>query len=182
MRTKKLGIFLVLPLFLLASLACSLSGLLPAGIGGGSGGSASGTTIADLWPDVPKMSGMTRIQQDVPVEIQLAVQAFFSAASNSQGSVNFIAYSTSQSTAQVVSYYSPERMKAAGWDSVDQSGCIADTSATSTVQGGLCLFSRDNKDNSGALLAIVPTYDSTSKTTSVFFGRIDVKNVKTPTP
>ena len=112
MKNNRTGIFILVSLLALSSLACSLSGLIP-GVGGSSG---SATTVTDLWPDVPKMDGITVIKADMPIEFQIAVQAFFAAASSNQGSINFIAYTTDKTPADVEAYYSAERMKSAGWD------------------------------------------------------------------
>lgn len=177
MKKTRPGIFIVIGVLVLSSLACSLSGLLSSATGSGGG------TVSDLWPDVPKMDGMTVLQQDVPVEVRLMVQTFFAAASGNQGSVDFIGYSTDKSPADVVAYYSADRMKSAGWDSTEQTGCIADTtSSTPTAQGGICLFGKTAKDNTGTLLAIVPSVDTTTKKTDIFFARIVVKDITTPTP
>jgi len=179
MKNNRTGIFILVSLLALSSLACSLSGLIP-GVGGSSG---SATTVTDLWPDVPKMDGITVIKADMPIEFQIAVQAFFAAASSNQGSINFIAYTTDKTPADVEAYYSADRMKSAGWDANDQSGCIADTSSTTpSAQTGICFFGKTNKDNTGTLLAIVPSVDSTTKKTDIFFARIDVKDISTPTP
>ena len=124
MKTNRHGFFILVSLLALSSLACSLSGLIP-GVGGSN--SSSGT-VANLWPDVPKMDGITVIQQDMPLEFQLAVQAFFAAASGNQGSINFIAYTTDKTPADVVAYYSADRMKTAGW------GRIIFISSESAVQ------------------------------------------------
>ena len=179
MKNNRSGIYIVISVLVLSSLACSLSGLIPA-VGGST---SSGGTVSDLWPDVPKMDGITIIQQDMPLEFKLMVQTFFAAASSNQGSINFIAYTTDKTPADVVAYYSTDRMKTAGWDSTDQTGCVADTSSsTPSAQGGICLFGKTAKDNSGTLLAIVPSVDSTTKKTDIFFARIDLKNITTPTP
>jgi hypothetical protein len=178
MKKNRSGILIVIGVLVLSSLACSLSGL----ISGATGSSSSGT-VSTLWPDVPQMNGITILKEDVPLEVKVMVQTFFAAASGNQGSVNFIAYTTDQTPADVVAFYNAERMKSAGWDSTDQVGCIADTSSSTTSnQGGICLFGKTNPDNSGTLLAIVPSADSTTKKTNIFFARIDVKNIATPTP
>ena len=177
MKKTRPGIFIVISVLVLSSLACSLSGLLPGAAG------SSGGTVSDLWPDVPKMDGMTVLKQDVPLEVRLMVQTFFAAASGNQGSVDFIGYSTDKSPADVVAYYSADRMTSAGWDSTEQTGCIADTSSTTpTAQGGICLFGKTAKDNTGTLLAIVPSVDSTTNKTDIFFARIVIKDITTPTP
>lgn len=180
MKNNRTGIFIVVSVLVLSSLACSLSGLIP-GVGGSSSGAG---TVTDLWPDVPKMDGITILQQDIPLEIRLVVQTFFAAASGNQGSINFIAYSTDKTPADVVAYYSTDRMKSAGWDSTNQTGCIADTSSSTPTnsQGGMCLFGKTAKDNTGTLLAIVPSVDSTTKKTDIFFARIELKDITTPTP
>ena len=180
MKNNRTGIFIVVSVLVLSSLACSLSGLIP-GVGGSSSGAG---TVTDLWPDVPKMDGITILQQDIPLEIRLVVQTFFAAASGNQGSINFIAYSTDKTPADVVAYYSTDRMKSAGWDSTDQTGCISDTSSSTPTssQGGMCLFGKTAKDNTGTLLAIVPSVDSTTKKTDIFFARIELKDITTPTP
>ena len=177
MNKNRFGIFIMIGVLVLSSLACSLSGLV-SGVAGSSAG-----TVSDLWPDVPKMNGMNALKEDVPLEVRLMVQTFFAAASGNQGTVNFIAYNTDQTPAEVVAYYSNERMKTAGWDSTEQTGCIADTSsATPSGQGAICLFGKTNSDNSGTLLAVVPSVDSTTKKTDIFFARIDIKDISTPTP
>jgi hypothetical protein len=180
MKNNRTGIFIVVSVLVLSSLACSLSGLIP-GVGGTSSGAG---TVTDLWPDVPKMDGITILQQDIPLEIRLVVQTFFAAASGNQGSINFIAYSTDKTPADVVAYYSTDRMKSAGWDSTNQTGCISDTSSSTPTssQGGMCLFGKTAKDNTGTLLAIVPSVDSTTKKTDIFFARIELKDITTPTP
>jgi hypothetical protein len=177
MKNNRIAIFMGIGLLVFSSLACSLSGLIP-GIGGSGDGAG---TVADLWPDVPKMGGMTPIKQDMPLQVRLMVQTFFAAASENQGSLNFIAYSTDKTASDVVDLYSAERMKTAGWDLNDLPGCIADTSST-VSQGGVCLYGKQSKDNSTSLLAIVPSVDSSTKKTNIFFARIDVKEAKTPTP
>jgi hypothetical protein len=178
MKKNRFGIFIVVSVLAFSSLACSLSGLIS-----GVGGSGSAGTVSDLWPDVPKMSGLTVIQQDMPLEVQLAVQAFVATASGNKGNINFIAYTTNQTPADVVAFYNNKRMTSAGWDSSDQTGCIADTSSsTPSAQGALCLFGKTNKDNTGTLLAIIPSIDSTTNKTDIFFARVELKDITTPTP
>lgn len=178
MNKNRYGILIVIGVLVLSSLACSLSGLIS-----GVAGSNSAGTVANLWPDVPQMKGTTALKGDVPLEVRLMVQTFFAAASGNQGSVNFIAYTTDQTPADVVAYYTTDLMKSAGWDSTEQTGCIADTSSgSSSSQGAICLFGKTNKDNSGALLAIVPSVDTTTNKTDIFFARIDIKDINTPTP
>jgi hypothetical protein len=178
MTKNSVRIFLVLTVLAFTSLACSLSGLSSLIPGSGS---STPNPVTDLWPDVPKMSGMTVIQQELPVEIKLAVQTFFAAASSNQGAINFIAFSTSQTPTDVVNYYSADKMKSAGWTPTEQSGCLADTT-TPGLQGGLCLYGRKTGPNTSTLVAILPSSDTSTKVTDVFFVRIDVTDNSTPTP
>lgn len=177
MKNNRIAIFIGIGLLVLSSLACSLSGLIP-GMGGNGDGAG---TVADLWPDVPKMDGITPLKQDMPLQARLMVQTFFAAASENQGSLNFIAYSTDKVASDVTDFYNTDRMGTAGWNSSDLPGCIADT--TNTVSRvGICLYGKQTNGNSTTLLAIVPSLDSTTKKTNIFFARVEIKDKKTPTP
>lgn len=174
-KNRRSVIFIGFILLVFSSMACSLSGLIPGTSSGGGG------TVSDLWPDVPKMDGMTPLKEDLPLEARVMVQTFFATASDNQGTLNFIAYSTSNSITDVVNFYSVDRMQSAGWNSTEQLGCTADTSSSSN-QSGFCMFAKEMGNNSGALLAIIPSMDSTTKKTTIFFARVDIKNLKTATP
>ena len=135
-----------------------------------SGGKPAGT-VAELWTDVPKMDGMNKVNMDLPIAAQLAMKAM------TQGSFDFISYTTSKSSKDVVNFYTPERMKAAGWGSEDTGGCTA-SSDTSSAAGGICVFSQASGGKNNALMIVIAQDDST-KQTQLFF--IRVTDVGTPT-
>ncbi len=135
-----------------------------------SGGKPAGT-VADLWSDVPKMNGMTKLNIDLPIAAQVAVKAM------TQGNFDFIAYSTSQTPQDVVNYYTPDRMKSAGWDSQNTGGCSA-SSGTTSAGGGICVFEQTVSGKSNALMIVI-AQDAQSKQTQLFF--IRVTDIGTPT-
>jgi hypothetical protein len=135
-----------------------------------SGGKPAGT-VADLWTDVPKMDGMNKVNMDLPIPAQLAVKAV------TQGNFDFIAYSTNKAPQDVVNFYTPDRMKAAGWDSQDTGGCTV-SSDTSSGAGGICVFSQTGGSKNNALMIVI-AQDASTKQTQLFF--IRVTDVGTPT-
>ena len=87
------------------------------------------------------------------------------------GKINFIAFTTDKSTEDVKSFYSNDRMKAAGWTPNDK-GCIGDTENDKN-QGAVCLYERkDNNKDEG--LAIIVAQDDKKKETEIFYARIDL--------
>lgn len=129
-------------------------------------------TVSSLWPDVPPLPGATKADLEIPLGARLALRAVM------QGKINFIAFTTDQSAAEVQAFYSKERMKAAGWTPNDK-GCIGDTEDKDN-HGAICLYERKdgNKDEG---LAIVLAQDEKSKKTEVFYARIDLTN-PSPSP
>ena len=135
-----------------------------------SGGKPAGT-VADLWTDVPKMDGMNKVNMDLPIAAQLAMKAM------TQGSFDFISYTTNKSSQDVVNFYTPERMKSAGWDSADTGGCTS-SADTSSASGGVCVFSQTGGSKNNALMIVIAQDDKT-KQTQLFF--IRVTDIATPT-
>ena len=135
-----------------------------------SGGKPAGT-VADLWTDVPKMDGMSKVNMDLPLPAQLAMKAM------TQGNFDFIAYTTNKSPQDVVNFYTTDRMKTAGWDSQDSGGCAASTD-TSSASGGICVFSQANGGKNNALMIVI-AQDDKSNQTQLFFVR--VTDIATPT-
>jgi len=135
-----------------------------------SGGKPAGT-VADLWSDVPRMDGMTKVNLDLPVAAQLAIKAI------TQGNFDFIAYTTNKSPQEVVNFYTPERMKSAGWSSENSGGCNTATGTTGSA-GGICIFERTTSGRNNALMIVI-AQDDQSKQTQLFFVR--VTDTGTPT-
>jgi hypothetical protein len=162
-------------LIVVLSLSCGLT----SGIGGLVNGSKS-NPVSELWSDVPPMDGMTRIDQELPLPAKLAIQGFIKSSSNGEGSLDFIAFKSTKSVTDIINYYSLNRMTKAGWNLKDQNGCAGDQ--TGNTGGAICFFGKENKDNTGSFLVIFTGEDSKTKQTSVYFMRVDVKDLPTKTP
>jgi hypothetical protein len=156
--TSILALILVLAVGISCRLAESLTGDPKAG------------TVSSLWPDVPPLEGATKADLEIPLGARLAIRALM------QGKINFIAFTTDQSPQDVQSFYSNERMKAAGWTPSDK-GCVGDTEERDT-HGAVCFYKRkDGKKEEG--LAIVLAQDEKTKKTEIFYARIEMPE---PTP
>jgi len=151
-----------------AALGC---GVLDTVVNQAVGGGKPAGTVTDLWTDVPKMDGMNKVNMDLPITAQLAIKAL------TQGSFDFIAYTTDKSSQDVVNFYSPDRMKSAGWEAADTGSCTV-SSDTSSGAGGLCMFSQTSGNQNNALMIVI-AQDDKSKQTQLFF--IRVTDVGTPT-
>jgi len=128
-------------------------------------GDPSAGTVSSLWPDVPPLAGATKTDLEIPLGARLALRAFM------QGKINFIAFTTVQSAADVQAFYTNERMKAAGWIPNDK-GCIGDSS-DKEAHGLICLYKRkDAKPEEG--LAIIVGEDQKTKKTELFYVRIEL--------
>jgi hypothetical protein len=145
-------------------------------------GNSSGGTVATLWPDVPPIDGATRADIEMPLAFRLMLQSAF------KGGIDYIAYTTSKTPDDVRGFYTTERMQANGWKAADMSGnaqdqtsCAGDKSGDNSSSGALCLFSKE-QDAQKLLLAIVVAQNQDTKQTDVFYARIDVSKLETPTP
>ena len=168
--TTRKSVALVLALAMFLTMSCGIVNTL---IGG-----SAGTTDA-LWSDVPAFPGSTKANLDLPLAMKLIVQAAF------QGKIEFIAFTTPKTPAEIQAFYSKESMKSKGWTS-DTNGCsISNSSGSgtprSTSSGTLCLFGKkDGGKNYG--LAIIAAQDDKTKATQIFFVRIDLTTTPTPKP
>jgi hypothetical protein len=162
----------VLGLLVAALIFTCACGMVSSLLGGKSAG-----TVNDLWPDVPKMDGITKTEMDMPLAARLALKAI------SQGKVNFIAYTTDAQPQAVLDFYTADRMKSQGWAAQDSSGngspCFGDTSSSDS--GSICVFTK-NANGKNEILAIVAATDSDTKKTDIFFARIDASDETTATP
>ena len=144
----------------------------------------SGGTAADLWPDVPKMDGMTKSNIEMPLAIRLIAQAAIKTAAASSGDSNagmeFIVYTTAKTPDDLAAFYTKERMQAAGWNDPDMPGCTGENpgSSGSANAGGLCLFAKQ-EGGKGSLLAIIAAEDAKTKQTQLFFTRVSGTSSKT---
>src|SRR5258705_2559957 len=127
-------------------------------------------TVSSLWPDVPPFEGATKTDLALPLGARLAIRAVM------QGKINFISFTTNKSAEDVKSFYSKERMKAAGW-TPGEKGCIGDSEDEKSHRA-VCLFSRKDP-NMQEGLAIIIAEDEKTKQTNIFYARIDLTE---PTP
>lgn len=151
------SLLLALILVITVGLSCRLAKNLT--------GDPSAGTVSSLWPDVPPLAGATKADLEIPLGARLALRAFM------QGKLNFIAFTTDQSAADVQAFYTNERMKAAGWTPSDR-GCVGDSS-DKEAHGLICLYKRkDAKPEEG--LAIIVGQDEKTKKTELFYVRIEL--------
>jgi len=156
----------ILALFLLLSVVVSCRMLESLG-----GGEKAGT-VDNLWPDVPPFAGATKTDLKLPLVWRLAVRAAM------QGKVSFIAYATTKPAQEVKDFYTPERMKAAGW-TPNEKGCVGDTEEKKS-QGIVCFFQRKDGDKQEGL-GIIVAENEKEKQTDIFYARIDMTQ-PTPSP
>ena len=167
---KTIAVLLTVTMFL--TMACGIVNSL---VGGSAG------TTSSLWADVPAFPGAGKANLDLPLAMKLVVQAAF------QGKLEFIAYTTTKTPADIQAFYTPERMKSSGW-STDSGGCTTGSgsgsssgSSSSGGEGTLCFFGK--KDGSKEYgLAIIAAQEDKTKPTQIFYVRIDITSTPTPKP
>ena len=174
MRNKKM--LLLVAAAMLLTMACGMFN----GVSGLVNGQNSGTAITQMWADVPQMEGMTKANIDLPLPAKLAIQGFVKSSSKGDGSLDFISFTTKSTAQDIYSFYSLDKMTAAGWNLKDQTGCAGDQ--TTTAGGGFCFFGKESEGNTGSVLSIFVAEDAKTKETTVFFVRVDVKNIPTKEP
>ena len=170
MKTKlQIALLVVL---ILSTMACGSVNTLM-----GMGKSAG--TVANLWSDVPPLEGAKKANLDIPLAARLVMQTMMKSMSQEGGSMDFIAFTTSKTPAEVQSFYTKERMAAAGWKGEEATGCTGEETGGAANLGSLCLFTkRDGAKQVG--LAIIVAQDDTSKQTNVFYARFSVTGTPTP--
>lgn len=148
---------------LIFTMGCGMISSLMSGTSAGS--------VADLWPDVPRMDGMTKADLEFPLAARLAMQAI------SQGRMNFIAYTTDATPQAVLDFYTTERMSGQGWESGENGGCFGNEES-SNEEATVCIFTK-NADGKNEVLGIVAGRDPETNKTAIFFGRIDASDAAT---
>jgi hypothetical protein len=146
------------------SLGC---GMLNSLVGG------NATVVTDLWGDVPKLEGATRVEAEMPAAVKVAVNAVVG------GSFDFVVYTTTKSGDEVKSFYSVERMQGLGWDA-NSGGCnsiSAETGGGTNATGGFCTFTKVQDGKQGVLLIVLGQADD-AKQSRLFYARA----VLPPTP
>jgi hypothetical protein len=124
----------------------------------------SGTTVANLWPDVPPFPGATKANLEIPAAVRVVIAGLVKAVSAEGQSKNegrldsfeFIGYTSTSTTDEITAFYTPERMAQEGWTEGDQSGC-ATTTGTEVNVGTFCSFARkDGQESTVLFIVVVP--------------------------
>ena len=190
---RHLYVQVLLAVLAIFSLACSLTNTIANGVANKVGNAVTGSgdagTVSKLWSDVPQMDGLKQENLDLPLAAKIALQAVMSAGSGGKGSMNFIAFTTTKSPADVIGYYTNDLMAGKGWNQSDEPGCAGSGavggsggSSTDASSGGICMFGKDLGNNKQDLLAIFIAPDTTTNVTQVFFIRVEATITATPTP
>ncbi len=129
------------------------------------GGNERAGTVDRLWSDVPAFEDATKADLAIPLGARLIIRAAM------RGKINFIAFTTNRSAQEVRSFYTKERMKAAGWTAGEE-GCIGDMEETDS-RGAVCFFNRQDGGREEGL-AIILAQDEKSGQTDIFYARIDL--------
>ena len=153
---------LALALVLGVAISCRLSERL------GAGDKTVGN-VSELWPDVPPIQGATKVEGEIPLPMRILMRTMM------QGKVAFIIYQTNKPAEEVKNFYSPDRMKAAGWTPNDQ-GCTSNPDDKMN-HGIFCFFSRKDAGKEEALSIIIAT-DEKRSATNIIYGRVDTTQKK----
>ena len=137
------------------------------------------TKVGDLWPDVPKMEGMTSTEAELPVYIHLLMRTMLNNLYrlNKEGEDktptkgDWAVFITPKSADDVKNFYSNERMTSFGqWDASQKSTCL--DGKQYGFSGVACVFGK-TVNNRGNGLLIVASQDEAKKQTNVFFVRVE---------
>ncbi len=124
----------------------------------------NGTSVANLWPDVPPFPGAAKANLEIPAAVRVVIAGFVKAVSAEGQSKNegrldsfeFIGYTTTSTTDEITAFYTTERMAQEGWTEGDQTGC-ATTSGTEMNVGTFCAFARkDGQESTVLFIVVVP--------------------------
>ena len=176
MNQKLVAAFVVV--FALASLAC---GLVDTALNAAMGGDSNMKTVAQLWSDVPKMDGLTPSQMDMPLPIKLAARTIIGnlgrlnkeGEDKTTGNIDWIVFTSSKTSTDVMNFYTAARMKASGWETGDASPCVSGSETGIPQVGAFCVFQK-TQNGKQAQLAILAAPDEQTKQTHIFFLRLEM--------
>ncbi len=155
----------------LAMLLCVIV-LTGAGCGAIERVTGGGTSVAELWTDVPRLDNAVKTDVAMPAPVRLVMNQV------SGGKFDFVGYKTQASAEQIKAFYSKERMSGLGWSS--DGGCnslSAETAGGSTPEGGFCSFTRVENGKTSTLFIVLAKGDG-AKETTLFY----VRAILPPTP
>ena len=137
------------------------------------------TKVGDLWPDVPKMDGLTSSEAGLPVYIHLLMRTTLNnlyrlnkeGEDKTPAKGDWAVFTTPKSADDVKDFYSNERMTSFGqWDPNQKSTCL--DGKQHGFSGVACVFGK-TVNNRGNGLLIVASQDEAKKQTNVFFVRVE---------
>ena len=137
------------------------------------------TKVGDLWPDVPKMDGLTSSEAELPVYIHLLMRTMLNnlyrlnkeGEDKTPAKGDWAVFTTTKSADDVKNFYSNERMTSFGqWDASQKSTCL--DGKQHGFSGVACVFGK-TVNNRGNGLLIVASQDEAKKQTNVFFVRVE---------
>jgi hypothetical protein len=150
------------------------------------GGSANTAPISQLWSDVPKMDGLTPSKIDMPVFVKLIMRTVignlgrFSPEDSTTGNIDWIAFTTAKTPADVQNYYSAAVMTGTGWETGKDTQCLSGSDQGFAQVGVICGFVK-NQAGKNIALGIIAVPDDQTKLTNVFFLRLEVAATPVPT-
>jgi len=167
-------IAVLLAIMMLSTTACGAVNTLVNATGKSSG------TVTSLWSDVPPLDGAKKANIDMPLAARLVMQTMVKGMSQGGGSMDFIAFTTTKTPADVQNFYTQARMTAAGWQE-NTTGCTGEETNGAANIGTLCLFGK-TEGAKDVGLAIVVALDDQTKQTQVFYVRFSDTGTPTPKP
>lgn len=140
--------------------------------------------VAELWPDVPRMDGMSSAQQiDMPIGLKIVAKTMMDTMmrglndGKSAGHWDWTAFSVGdKKPSDVEAFYTTDRMKPSGWE--QQGGC-ATMPANMSSEPTFCSFQKHEGDKTTGLL-IIAAADEENKATSLFFIRQEIQGGSNP--
>jgi hypothetical protein len=153
--------------------------------------------VGDLWPDVPRMDGLTSSEADLPIYIHVLLRTALNnlyrlnkeGEDKTPSKGDWAVFTTPKSADEVRNFYSNERMTSFGkWDASQKSTCL--DGKQYGFSGVACVFGK-TVNNLGNGLLIVASQDEQKKETTVFFVRVETDetpnankppNAASPTP
>ena len=159
----------------LATVACSL--VNPSTPGSGSLGS-----VRELWDDVPRMDGLTALDEDLPLVVQVLVRTLVrNISGNGEGAGNWIVFNTDQTADDLQAFYMDGRMEENGWEGSGQSTCTSGSVQGADQVGVICLFQKQVENTLNAIIIVTVANEKTGGN-YVAFIRIEAEATPEPAP
>src|SRR5262245_32112548 len=139
-------------------------------------GANSGSKVAQLWSDVPRMDGMDESQQiEMPVGLKIIANKMLDGMmrgvndGKDAGHWDWAAFSVKGKTpSDVQTFYTAERMTEHGWK--PEGGCTNMPAGTGSDQASFCAFTKQ-EGQKGTGLIMISAEDKENQAVSIFFIR-----------